>query len=119
MSAPYSIAIPGIQKLQDAATTGNGGILMLGGAQARVTVILQSNGTTSGGTVTIEEAYWDPKTDPVYAGTWSAIQAVNASTFTGGAQLVLHVMASCPSVRVRISSNITGGGSVTVWGYGN
>jgi hypothetical protein len=74
-----------------------------------------SVGTTSGGTLKIEEADWDPA-GPVYAGTWSQIGAdVAASSFTGGVQLAVHVSPnSYSNVRVRISADITGGGTVSV-----
>lgn len=108
------------QTLQSLATTGNGGILLVRGQCERVTVVLQSNGTTSGGAVTIEEAYYDPN-GPVYSGTWSAIgSAINASSFTGGAQSIVHIIGySVWALRVRISDTITGGGSVTVVAWGN
>jgi hypothetical protein len=82
---------------------------------------MQSAGTTSGGTVTVEEAYYDPlKGDPAYAGTWSTIgSAINASSFTGGAQLGFHVLGSFWAIRVRVSSDITGGGTIAVWAWGN
>ncbi len=122
MSAPYSLH-PGLpQQLQNAATvaaTGAGGILLLRGECARVTVVLQSDGTTSGGSVSIEEAYWFPDTDPVYAGTWSVVQAVNASSFTGTKQQVVHLTGSFWAIRVRISGDITGGGTISVWAWGN
>lgn len=74
----------------------------------------QSNGTTSGGTLKIEEAYYDPA-GPVYAGTWSQIGAdVLASAFTGTAQQAVHISPnSYVWVRVRVATDITGGGSVT------
>lgn len=74
----------------------------------------RSFGTTSGGTLLIEEADWGPQEQP-YAGTWSLVATVTASAFTGGAQLAVHIAdSSYGSVRVRISSDITGGGSVLV-----
>ena len=109
------------QLLQAAATaTGDGGILLLRGQCGRVTIALQSVGTTSGGTVQIEEAYYDPD-GPVYAGTWSALgTAIAASSFTGGAQTVVHIQDySIWALRVRVATTITGGGSVTVWAWGN
>lgn len=119
MSAPYTV-YPGLEQLHNATTTGNGGILPLHGRSARVTIVLQSTGTTSGGTLIIEEAYWDSRTDPVYAGTWSQIASVSASTFTGGAQVFYHLAeTSSYAIRVRISSDITGGGTVSVWAWGN
>ncbi len=106
------------QTLQSAATTGNGGILLIRGECEGLTVVLQSTSTTSGGAISIEEAYYDPN-GPVYAGTWSLVTAaISASTFTGGAQAVVHVVGSFWAIRARISSDITGGGSVTVVAWG-
>lgn len=73
----------------------------------------RSIGTTSGGTVLIEEADWGPLEAP-YSGTWSQVQSVAASTFTGGTEVTIHIVNSAYHyVRVRISSAITGGGSMT------
>lgn len=108
------------QILHSATVTGNGGILLLRGHCERVTIALQSDGTTSGGTLTIEEAYYDPE-GPVYAGTWSTLGSViNASAFTGTAQSIVHIVDySVWALRVWISSDITGGGTVTVVAWGN
>jgi hypothetical protein len=78
-----------------------------------VSVVLESVGTTSGGTVSIEQALWDPsKGNQPYTGTWSVIQSVAASTFTGTAQLFVNVSAIANGwIRIRISSTITGGGT--------
>jgi hypothetical protein len=80
------------------------------------TIYLTGTGTTSSGVVTVEEADWDPQTAVPYGGTWSAITTLNASAVTGGQQLAYHLPA--PSayafLRVRISTVIGGGGSVTV-----
>lgn len=76
---------------------------------------LTSTGTTSGGVILIEEADWDPESEPDYTGTWSQIASINASSFTGGAQVAYHVSpTSLGFVRARISSAITGGGSIKV-----
>ena len=78
------------------------------------TVYLRSIGTTTGGTILIEEADWLPS-ETVYSGTWSQIASIAASSFTGGAQTGQHVSnAAYGFFRVRISSAITGGGSVLV-----
>jgi hypothetical protein len=117
--APYNLT-PGLVQLHTAATTGNGGIILMRGLGARLTITLQSTGTTSGGTLQIEEAYFNPDVDGTYAGTWSAVGAViNASAFTGGAQTVVHAVGSFWAVRCRITANITGGGTVSVWAWGN
>lgn len=77
-----------------------------------VSIYLTSIGVTSGGTIVIEEADFAPQT-VMYGGTWGAIQTISASTFTGGAQQPIHIMATpFPYLRVRISSAITGGGSI-------
>jgi hypothetical protein len=79
------------------------------------TVYLTSVGTTSGGTITIEEANWDPLTGVPYGGTWSIIgTATNASALTGGATLAVRVPVGLYSyLRVRISGAITGGGTIS------
>lgn len=80
-----------------------------------LTFYLQSNGTTSSGVVTLEEAESGTPAGGQYTGTWSTITTVNASSFTGGAQLAYHVQGSAFShVRARISTVIGGGGTVTV-----
>ena len=76
------------------------------------TIYLRSVGTTSGGTVLVEEADWGPL-EPPYSGTWSTLQTILASAFTGGVQLAYHPpVGSFRYIRVRISSAITGGGSI-------
>lgn len=79
-----------------------------------VTIYLSSQGTTSGGTVIIEEADYVPRGGNPYTGTWSQIQSVLASSFTGGAQIAVAMgPRAFGSVRVRISSAITGGGTIS------
>ncbi len=119
MSGPYKKCEPGAMPLHDATTTGNGNILLCKGDSRCVTIMLQSNGTTSGGTLSIEEAFYRTA-DGVYSGTWSVIQTISASTITGSTQQFVHILgASVYALRVRISSDITGGGTVTVWAWGN
>lgn len=67
--------------------------------------------------MTLEEAYWDPNTSAPFTGTWSSISTVNATDVSGGSvQKVVHVAAGFYAfVRARISSDISGGGSVTVY----
>lgn len=77
------------------------------------TIYLASQGATTGGTVLIEEADWADNEQP-YTGTWSQVASTAASTFTGGAQIAIHLpIASYAYLRVRISSAITGGGTVS------
>jgi hypothetical protein len=71
-------------------------------------------GTTSSGVLTIEEADYDPNTQVPYGGTWSTITTLNASDVTGGVTKAYHFPAAAYSwVRVRISTAIGGGGSLS------
>lgn len=75
-----------------------------------VVVTFTSEGTTSGGTIIIEES--DLRS---YTGTWSQLLSQAASGFTGGAKLCAHIrLGAAGWVRARVSSTITGGGTVTV-----
>ena len=77
------------------------------------TIYFQSLGTTSSGVITLEEAHRFFDEMP-YGGTWSTITTINASAFTGGAQLAYHLPSPCPYkyFRVRISTAIGGGGTI-------
>jgi hypothetical protein len=82
-----------------------------------LTVFYTSFGTTSGGTLILEGADYsdDPRADGPYSGTWGQIESRAASSFTGGVQLPVSLSpAAYGWIRVRISSAITGGGSVMV-----
>lgn len=71
----------------------------------------ESVGTTSGGTLLIEEA---SRAD--YSGTWSQVASVSASSFTGTVAIAYHIGPNAFAfLRVRISSDITGGGKVLVF----
>lgn len=85
------------------------------GNQNQFSFFFASQGTTSGGTILIEEADWAMNKDLPYSGTWSQIASISANSFTGGAQSVYHTTAPAAYafVRVRISSPITGGGTIT------
>lgn len=85
-------------------------------AQNQLSFYLASIGVTSGGTILIEEADWDPSLDLPYGGTWSQITSISASSFSAGAQLAYHTTAPAAFgfVRARISAAITGGGAITV-----
>lgn len=94
-----------------AVTTGVG-VPILTQGRDEICVYLKSHGTTSGGTVLIEEADYAAD-EPVYSGTWSVVGTVLASTFTGDAQLAFHVSPNAyTALRVRISADITGGGTI-------
>lgn len=78
-----------------------------------ISIYLRSIGVTSGGTILIEEADYTETTQP-YSGTWSQVATIAASTFSAGAQMASHIAdAAYGFLRVRISSDITGGGSIT------
>lgn len=75
------------------------------------TFFFESLGTTSGGTILIEEA-----SRPTYTGLWSQVQSIPASGFSGTEQQAVHLSASAyGELRVRVSSAITGGGTILVW----
>lgn len=114
---PVSLAQNSPSQLLVTATSGSG-IIWLAGNCNQLNVNLQSAGTTSGGVITIEEAYY-PNPDTAYTGTWSVITTVNASAFTGGASVTVHIVGSFWAVRVRVSSAITGGGTVTADAWGS
>lgn len=95
-------------------TTGTGQPIKVYADQS-LTFYLASQGTTSGGTVLLEEADWDDSLEQPYTGTWSQIASIAASTFTGGAQTAYHISPnSYAYVRPRISATITGGGTISV-----
>lgn len=76
---------------------------------------LTSIGTTSGGIVILEEADWANDSEKPYEGTWSQIASITAASFTGTATVAYHYGPNCYGcVRARISSAITGGGTITV-----
>ncbi len=104
--------------LMNAVTTGTGGILLVAGDSERLTISVLGSGTISGGTLILEESYYNPE-GPVSAGTWSQLVSVTASTLSGGVEQIYHFPASIWAVRARISSNITGGGTITVTAWGN
>ena len=124
-TAPHAPTVATIEAMQgrpgpvrsvllDTVTTGAG--QFDASSYTALTFYLSSVGTTSGGVVSIEEADWNPSGGTPYTGTWSVITTVNASSFTGGVQLAYHV--SSPTafafVRARVSSTITGGGTISV-----
>lgn len=84
------------------------------------TYVIQSNGVTSSGVITFEEASW-ADTEDIYTGDWSAITTVNASdvntgSATGTAQKFVHISATANAyTRPRISTAIGGGGTISVF----
>ena len=100
----------GIEVLSlSAATTGTGTSVNIPISSNNPRINVRGVGTISGGTLILEEA-----SSPAYTGTWSQLLSITASALTGGAEQVVHILGTLGAVRGRISSNITGGGSVTV-----
>lgn len=91
-----------------AATTGTGTAIPFHNCR-QVAWSVEGAGTISGGTVVIESA-----PTATYAGTWNELDSVTASSLTGGAVYNATTPGPLQWVRGRISSNITGGGTVTV-----
>ncbi len=92
-----------------AATTGTGTAFPFNDCR-QVNWEIVSDGTTSGGTVKIESASASD-----YSGTWNELDSLDASTISGGASYGNTTpMPPGGWVRARVSSNITGGGSITV-----
>lgn len=108
--APTTASNKGIVvSLLSAVTTGTGLGVSLPISSNLPRVHLRGNGTTSGGTIVIEEAQ-----DPLFSGTWSLLQTVQATTITASAEQVIHIWGTISAIRARVTSNITGGGTVTV-----
>ena len=81
-----------------------------------LSAVVQGTGTTSSGVLTIEQAAYDGNKEPAYGGTWSTITTLNASDVTGGAQKFYQFTpAAYGWVRLRISTVIGGGGTVSVY----
>lgn len=100
--------------LQTAATTGNGTAITCNPSSKHHTIIIKGTGTISGGAISIEEADAED-----YTGTWSVISAVTAADVTAGAQKSVHSEGLIRALRARISTSITGGGSISAGYIGN
>ncbi len=106
----------------DTATTGTGQIVTCAGAVVELVVVIKGTGTISSGALTLEEAHTAPKGS--YGGTWSNILGTQTATtidltaVSGGKQLVYHIKGCFWDVRPRISTNVGGGGSITVVMFG-
>jgi hypothetical protein len=94
------------QVVLSALTTGTGTAVDLSQGARGVTVYVEASGTVTGGTVRIEEAG-----DTSFSGTWSAIQDVTPVT---NSSVAVHLPDCYAALRPRITSNITGGATVSV-----
>lgn len=83
-----------------------------------LTFYVQAIGNPGAGTIVLEEGSWEADVQLPYAGTWSPIQSIDASTLVTDAQLAVHVTGSCCQwVRARITVEVTVGTvSLTVVG---
>lgn len=80
------------------------------GSARDLTFTVTGNGTTSGGTVIIEES-----DDPSYTGTWGLLYTQLASGVTGNQKLPIHIRVGAGLfTRPRITGAITGGGTISV-----
>lgn len=90
----------------NAATTGTGRAIPMQECRQIIWTI-EGVGTVTGGTVVIETA------DTVdYSGTWYELDSISPTS--NAAFAGTYPAASSGFVRARVTSNITGGGSVTV-----
>lgn len=99
---------PGVASLS-AATTGTGRVIALNSCkQATWTTV--PDGTVSGGTIVIEQA-----STPDYAGTWYLLDTIDAANAAAGTEGYGTFPGVVAFARARISSDITGGGTVSVY----
>lgn len=85
--------------------------------ETAITLYVKGTGTISAGVLTIEEADYGQNEMPPSA--CSAIGTVALTAVTDGAQLAYHIggpggVFAYGSIRVRISTAVSGGGSVSV-----
>jgi len=104
--------------LDEQIAQGDSGILFIGGNSRQAAICLEGKGTITSGVVTIEEAYYPDGSTP-YTGTWGPITTVNGTDLSGNVQKFVRPMYSAWAVRVRISTAIGGGGTVTATGWAN
>lgn len=93
--------------LQSAATSGNGTAVKMDGQLRGLTFYIEASGTITAGAVQIEEARAAD-----WSGTWAAVGS--PVTLATNTVAVVRSTASFNAVRARISTGLTGGGTVTV-----
>ena len=82
--------------------------------QNELSLYVRGIGTITGGTLLIEEADYGDDEAP-YSGTWSQLTSIACSDVTGNAQKGVHLSVGAYGyLRARISSAVTGGGSIAV-----
>jgi hypothetical protein len=98
------------QKLQVAATSGNGTAIQTGGWTRENTLYITGTASVSAGAIQPETA-----DESTYAGTWAPLGGeIAVSTGTQ----IFQVTGAIRALRARISSNVAGG-TVTVMAVGN
>lgn len=104
----FDAALFNDQKMLDAVTTGTGTEFQVNGGKLLKVFFQPSAGTVSAGAVTIEEAYATG-----YTGTWSPIGS--AQTLASTTTQVLIFEGPFKAIRARVTTNVTGGATVTCW----
>jgi hypothetical protein len=94
--------------LQTAATTGNGNVLAIPPSFRHHRLTIKGIATVSTGAVQPEAA-----DEYDYAGTWGQIGG-GPITVLDAADIVVNFEGTFNFIRVRVSTDITGGGSVSV-----
>lgn len=116
---PAAIAgIPAWKTLQNAATSGNGSSADITGAQ-RVLLFVRPSGTVTGGAITFEISRDEGVTWAEVAS--AAGQQADSAAATGSLSAtvawvykIANISGPC-KLRARISTNVTGGGNVSVY----
>ena len=116
---PLSVsARPGVlETLQSAQTaTGNGTPMGVPRSVSKHIFYVVGNGTISAGAVAMETAH-----DPEYTGTWAALVNHLATPTTNpvigvtNAVVIYSYIGALSAIRARISTTVTGGGTLTVY----
>jgi hypothetical protein len=92
----------------NAATAPSAGVAIAFNDCRQVNWLIQGSGAIDGGTVIVESAHSQD-----YSGTWNLLDSVEAATLNGGA-LYGNTFPMPPGgfVRIRIDTEITGGGNI-------
>lgn len=99
-------------KLLDAVTTGTSVTVGVNGRSREHVFYIYGAGTVTAGAVTIEEAH-----SASYSGTWDAV--ASAVTVVSSTVDTVRVTGCFGALRARVSTNVTGGGNVSVEYFGH
>ncbi len=103
VAASSGVLVP----LQTTATTGGGTVVAPPSDMKNHTIYLKGNTTVSAGAVQIETA-----DDPDYSGTWGQVGG-GPITLVDATELAVSFVGVYYFIRARISTTVTGGGSLT------